>query len=82
MGGLDDTDLLMDKSNSIFNCIFHEHLTVVICLFFDIDGLYVPFANLLHPSRNMSVSFSAVPLWKSLSNPFSLCTACSMDRFR
>lgn len=32
LGGLDDTDLLMDKSNSIFNCIFHEHLTMG-CMF-------------------------------------------------
>ena len=60
----------MDKSNSIFNCIFHEQLTVVICLFFDIDELYAPFTDLLHPARNMSVSFSAVSLWKSLPNPF------------
>ena len=48
----------------------------MICLCFDLDGLYIPFAKLLYSAWNIFVYFSVSSSLENIFNPFSLCIAC------
>lgn len=73
LGGFDDSDLSLNKSNSVFNCIFYEHITVVNWKRFDVDGLCCSFFNHLCYTWIIFVNDSTVFVGKVVFSPFSLC---------